>query len=402
MKRARHNKRRLPPLRRLGRSNRLFPRKLKLTREGKLLVVLALGVGVGAVNTGNNLLYLVLGLMLSLIVTSGILSELTLRKLTADLTIPPHAFARRPHLVRVAVTNAKRLFGSFSVNVSLVSVDDDERVTQRPAYVLHLHRAEAGAANLELRFAERGRYRFAGVRVATSYPFGFFLKSRIVPLDQDVVVYPAIVPVAALALSGLRMDGATLRPKAGRGDDYYALRELRTGDDLRDIYWKVSAKVGELVVREYEEPVRRRVTLLFPNVSPDETRETLADLEATIEVAASLAAMLTEGGSEVGLVTADRAISPDSGARHLHVLLHHLALLQLYVASEDKAARLPASSGGVRILVRHARQRAVPLTGATGVDLVHEVRGRPASRDDAPTERLRQQIVAAVGGGEGA
>ena len=42
---------------------------------GRTYLVLTVGVGFGAINTGNNLLYLLLGLMLSTIVTSGVLSE---------------------------------------------------------------------------------------------------------------------------------------------------------------------------------------------------------------------------------------------------------------------------------------------------------------------------------------
>ena len=37
------------------------------------------GVGFAAINTGNNLLYLLLGWLLSFIIASGILSEMTLR-----------------------------------------------------------------------------------------------------------------------------------------------------------------------------------------------------------------------------------------------------------------------------------------------------------------------------------
>lgn len=383
MKRARARtaraKRRLPFLRRLGRSNRLFPRKLQITREGKYLVALVLGVGFAAVNTGNNLLYLVLALMLSLIITSGVLSELTLRKVTAELRIPPHAHARRPHLVRVAVQNAKRVLSSFSVRVELVC--DDARVTQRAAYLIHLQRKEARTAHLKVTFAERGRYTFAGVRVATRYPFGFFLKSRFFPQHAEVVVYPAMVDVVPPALSGLRELGATLRPMAGRGDEYYALRELRSGDDARDIYWKATAKLGEPVVRDFEEPVRRRVTLCFANVSPDEERATLEGLERAIEVTASLAAGFVETGSNVGLATVGHSLAPDIGLRHLHALLRHLALLEIYVPESGASVSLPAAPGAARVLVRHAAQRAIPLAGAR-FDALHEVRDTtlPAGR----------------------
>ena len=56
-----------------------WPRRLKLTREGKYFIFITFGVGVAAINTGNNLLYLLLGMLLSLIIVSGVLSELSLR-----------------------------------------------------------------------------------------------------------------------------------------------------------------------------------------------------------------------------------------------------------------------------------------------------------------------------------
>jgi hypothetical protein len=59
-----------------------WPRRLKLTREGKYFIFITFGVGVAAINTGNNLLYLLLGMLLSLIIVSGVLSELSLRHLT--------------------------------------------------------------------------------------------------------------------------------------------------------------------------------------------------------------------------------------------------------------------------------------------------------------------------------
>src|SRR6185436_19935940 len=49
------------------------PRKLKFTREGKYFLGITLGVGFAAINTGNNLLYLLLGMLLSLIVLSGVM-----------------------------------------------------------------------------------------------------------------------------------------------------------------------------------------------------------------------------------------------------------------------------------------------------------------------------------------
>lgn len=357
------------------RRARLLPRALKLTREGKYLLLLVFGVGFAAVNSGNNLLYLVFGLLLSLIVVSGVLSELTLRRLSVTVELPAQAHARRPALLRVRLRNGKRRFSSFSVEAELVT--DDRRVHQRPASVLHLPPGEAADSFAELLLEERGRYVFPGVRVATRFPFGFFRKSRILPGDRVLVVYPALVDVPLPELPGARAGQAAARPRAGRGDDYYGLRELRAGDDLRDVYWKVSARVGDLVVREYEEPVRRQVTLCFANVATGEDRRTLTDLEDAVSVAASLAVRLSEDGSSVGLVTVDGVLEPEGGARQVHRILRHLALMDVYVAEPGAVVRLARGGEGDRVLVRHVGQRPLALLGEFGI--VSEVSRRPPS-----------------------
>ena len=69
------------------------PRRLEFTREGKYFVAITVGVGFAAINTGNNLLYLLLGMMLSFIIASGILSELSLRELAVMRTPPDAVYA---------------------------------------------------------------------------------------------------------------------------------------------------------------------------------------------------------------------------------------------------------------------------------------------------------------------
>src|SRR5690606_41777220 len=61
-----------------------WPRRLKVTGTGRTYLMVTLGVGIGALNTGNNLLYLLLGLLLGVIVLSGLLSERVLRGLHVE------------------------------------------------------------------------------------------------------------------------------------------------------------------------------------------------------------------------------------------------------------------------------------------------------------------------------
>src|SRR5262249_20712288 len=93
------------------------PRRLKFTREGKFFVGITLGAGFAAINTGNNLLYLLLGMLLALIIVSGLMSELSLRDLTVVRRLPLRAQVGRPHLVEIEVFNHKARVPSYAIEV---------------------------------------------------------------------------------------------------------------------------------------------------------------------------------------------------------------------------------------------------------------------------------------------
>ena len=78
-----------------------FPRTMVITRAGRTYLVITIGVGLGALNTGNNLLYLVLGFLLSLIIASGVLSERCLQQLRIRRVLPETASAGQPFPIRV-------------------------------------------------------------------------------------------------------------------------------------------------------------------------------------------------------------------------------------------------------------------------------------------------------------
>ena len=71
------------------------PRQLRPTRAGWVFLSVILGVGFAALNTGNNLLYLVLSLMLAFLTLSGVLSESALRGVRLRRELPREVFAVR-------------------------------------------------------------------------------------------------------------------------------------------------------------------------------------------------------------------------------------------------------------------------------------------------------------------
>lgn len=310
-------------LRRLGRA---VPKRLRFTRDGKLLFFVTLGIGFGAVNSGNNLLYLVLGVMLSLIMVSGVLSELNLRGLQAIRRPVTHLALGTPSLVRVTLTNSKRRFASLSVDVTDLT-DPDYGLDQRRAFVMSVPRGGSIDAQLRIVGHRRGEVASAGLRVTTRFPFGLFEKSRVIPLPGRYIVTPHVRPVALPQLWPHGHGSEEEVRRVGHGDEFYALRDGQLGDDARAIAWKATARRDKIIVREQQRPATRRVVLVVANVVPNRTPATLLRLEEAFSEVASLASVLVEAGYAVGLATAEGGRPPATGQAQLVALLEDLARL---------------------------------------------------------------------------
>lgn len=309
-----------------ARIRRLFrpPRRLKLTREGKYFIGITFGVGFAAINTGNNLLYLLLGMLLSMIVVSGVLSELSLRELTVVRRLPPRAQVARPHLVEIEVFNHKRRIPSYAIEV------EDLRAGQpadKRCFFLKISPRSAQVAAYRRTPARRGRDRHVGFRVATRFPFGLFEKSRELSAEGDLIIYPAVDPIQLPTnLAGDRLGGSSALGR-GSGDEILSLRAMREGDDPRDIYWRKS--VEQMIVRERAREVRRDVSYVIDSTHPGRTPDDdwTARFERRIRDVASRAVAHIKRGDGVTVrarsgerVRATTAVGADPVLRFLALL----------------------------------------------------------------------------------
>ncbi|AKT36481.1 DUF58 domain-containing protein [Chondromyces crocatus] len=323
-------RRELPPTPQRTLAQRLLralrpPRKLKFTREGKYYLGITLGVGFAAINTGNNLLYLLLGMLLSLIVVSGVMSDLSLRHLTVTRRLPARAQVGRPHLVEIEVYNHKGRIPSYAIEV------EDLRAGQpadKRCFFLKISPASAQVAAYRRTPGRRGRDRHTGFRIATRFPFGLFEKSREVEAEGDLIIYPAVDPVRLPAEDSGRREGGTSLSGRGSGDETYGLRPMRDGDDPRDIYWKKSTMRDQLVLRERARETRPDVQILIDNVRMKEAGEAFApSFEKRIrEVASRSVAHIKRGDGVVVATTSgdrvrgDKSIGSDPILRFLALL----------------------------------------------------------------------------------
>ncbi len=339
-------------------------------------MLLAVGVGFAAINTGNNLLYLLLGWLLSFIIASGILSEMTLKRLTVERRPPPRVYANEPFLMEVVIENAKKNRASFSIEVEDLI---DGRPLDKRCYFLKIPSAKSQRTSYRHTFVRRGLYSLSGYRLATKFPFALFRKSRDIAAPLEVLVYPARVSIQRPIPKSTSTGDATAN-RLGRRGEFFGLRESRAGDDRRDIHWRSSARTGRLLVREYEDELARRVVIGVDNAVPDAVREAVADggltpafeaqvssIERAISVAASLATSYLEVGWQVELCARGCHIPSGMGRQHEAKISRALALLP-YVSQDVAFATIPARVESVLVT-----PRAVAAVGRPSATTVMDV-----------------------------
>jgi uncharacterized protein (DUF58 family) len=329
------------------------PRRFPPTREGWWFLGATLLVGLAAINGGINLLFLVFGMMLSLILASGVLSEICLRHLAVTRRMPGAIHAGTPFLMGIAVRNDKKRVPTFSLEVEDLL---EGQPVERRCYYLKLPAGRMQETAYKHSLARRGRHRFTGFRISTRFPFGFIRKSRDVESPAEVLVYPALVPVPeALIRGGIAEAARQQVATMSRSGDFHGLREFRSGDDPRDIHWRTSARRGRPFVRELEEETGRIAMVVLddhPLAGATEAQAARA-FEEAVSMAASLAVALLKKGLAVGLRTAEATLPPGAGVAHTAAILSSLALVQPGSGASGEG-RPPAPPGTTLLRVRPA------------------------------------------------
>ncbi|HVZ70730.1 MAG TPA: DUF58 domain-containing protein [Polyangia bacterium] len=322
------------PRRRSRRQSR-FP----LTREGWWFLGATVLVGLGALNAGLNLLFAVWGMMLFLVVASGVLSELGLRGLEIRRVPPPVIHAGTPYLMGIALSNRKRRLPSFSIEAEDLVAG---RPIEKRCYFLKLPGGRTQETAYRHVIMRRGRHALSGLRLSTKFPFGLVRKSRDVADAAEVIVYPALAPISPAVLRALpaRPDGRRERRRSREGD-FFGLRDFRPGDDPRDIHWRTSARRGLPFVRENEDDEGVEATVVLDNAR-GATHEAF---ERAVSEAASHALELLRRGFRVGLVLRGATLAGEAGPSQASRILRALALVE--PADADAPLDVGAPEGAV-------------------------------------------------------
>ena len=276
-----------------------------------MYVVSTLLLGVAAVNTGNNLLFLIVSAMLGFMAVSGIFGWLNIRRLSVSVRFPDELYAGLRTLLVLRIENKKRLLPSFLITAA---------VSGTPTSFVLLDPGKAQLGSLLVAFPERGRQDLPGVLISSPFPVNFFVRFTMAPAAGSCTVFPAPRASSWPPPGG---DGSSGQLSASRVKGYEGelakISDYRGGEPLKLIHWRLSAKHEVFKVKEMTASVDRPVLLELDRIPG-------GSLEERLSCCAYLVNRLLKGGRPVGLKLGERLLAPASGRQHRLKLLGELAV----------------------------------------------------------------------------
>lgn len=217
---------------------------------------------------------------------------------------PRLVVAGQPATVSLTLTNE----GRTPTGVLMLEEHVPYSLGARPRFVLegighgwHRH------VTYRLRSEVRGYHEVGPMTIRVTDPFGLVELGRAFHTTAPLTVTPRTTPLPPIPLGGAWSGAGDNRPRSfatGSAEDI-TVREYRSGDDLRRVHWRSSARLGELMVRREEQPWQSRATVVLDNrQSSHRGQGAASSLETAVTAAASVVVHLAQRGYTVRLVTA--------------------------------------------------------------------------------------------------
>jgi uncharacterized protein (DUF58 family) len=347
----------------------MLPFSFSITRQGALYILCILALCLIAIQTGNNLLFIVLSALLSAVAVSGVISRNSLKQITLSLQLPENVFVGEKVFVKISMRNTKRIFPSFSIlaedpgmsrkrspfaalfrlpffrNKATLNESENSAILRQSAYFPILRAGETRTELIVQSFPRRGVYSLDGFWISTRFPFGFFRRGQRVGAKGEVLVYPSIHEIPPYFFMLPFLPGFLEGSHVGPGENLFSMRKYQEGESSRIIDWKATSKAGELIAREFALDEESKFCLILDTRIHGSLSNQKEKFEKAVALAASIAAHFLEEGAGIEFLTPGDYLARGAGRSQLYRILRLLAVVQCHEARRPAAGDLWEKGG---------------------------------------------------------
>lgn len=245
------------------------PGVIRITRAGWFYIFLTIFLGVSGINTGNNLIYLIVAAFLSFMGVSGFFGKRNISNIDVRIELPEEIYANTNIPVKITIRNKRRVLPAFLIRVHL---------SQNEVLFPFVDVKGEAATYLPLFFRDRGHVLIGALYLSSVFPFNFFIRYRTIASACDVLVFPRARKCASLRLFDRerRYRGEQISGRIGYEADIISLRDYIEGDPIKYIHWKASAKTGRIKTKELSSFSQRPVVIDFDAIPIKDVEERIS------------------------------------------------------------------------------------------------------------------------------
>lgn len=272
-------------------------------------------LGFAAVNTGNNLLFLVVAGLLAFMSVTGIAGMYNIKKLIPDLLPPEEIYAGIPAPFHLSVRNTKRYLPSFLVRA--------ESIAGHGLIFPVLLQNSVHSGQVLITFNTRGVVPLGSITISSPYPVGFFTRYWTFNINSTITVFPR--PLASVSSGNGEESAATgssFCRDRGLSGELERIYPYSGSEPLRMIHWKHSARTLDFLVKGFGRSVAAPLMIDLNSLAGQGVEERL-----------SRAAWLVKRWVRerpVGLALGGRVLPFAIGKQHGLKLLKELAMYGSY------------------------------------------------------------------------
>ncbi|MBI3953897.1 MAG: DUF58 domain-containing protein [Chloroflexi bacterium] len=290
-------------------------------------LIILVAVALYGMATGYGLLFRLAYVLGGVLLVSWVWSRFSLRGVEVEL-----AQATRETEVGGWAEERLRVRNTSPLPKTWVEVQDQTDLPgHRGGKVVGLPQRDFRAWKLRTQCLQRGKFTLGPFTVASGDPFGLFRYSRTLGPRHPLLVYPKTVPLPHFELPPGELAGeARLRRRAPQvTPNAVTVREYIQGDSFNRVHWLTTARMGQLMVKEFELDPASNVWIVLDlqqDVHAGDPPENTEEYAVTL--AASLARKYLDLNRGVGFIAYGaeaHVLKPERGAGQLQQVLQALA-----------------------------------------------------------------------------
>ena len=245
--------------------------RILITTQGWYYLFVVLFIVGGAIMREVNMLVILSGMLFGPLLLHWRLTISSLENLSFHRKFNNPTMAGVETRMEILLENHHRRWGAWFVQVHdrirKVNQDSPADASEIQLAVPYIFGRSVARIPFTWDIAQRGIYEMGPLYIESRFPFGLIRARRTLRERESIIVCPQLGKLTPQWRRVIESDHHGLSgsfSRQGRSEgDYYAMRQWRSGDSTRWIHWRTTARLGELMVRQYEQQRDRAVGIVL-------------------------------------------------------------------------------------------------------------------------------------------